>query len=152
MAKSAQRLVVVDSNLAFPANWFGRVMVGCSPRQSNSDTVKTIRPVTKKKKTKQFELSLESLNEAAECLRILAHPHRLMMIQLLLSGEKLTVGELAEKCEISQPQTSDHLRLMQRCGFLTSNRDGRSVIYVVTEPHLQNFMSCIEARFGTEVS
>ena len=103
-----------------------------------------------KRKYKRVELGMESLSEAAECLRILAHPHRLLMIQLLLTGENYTVGELAEKCDITQPQTSDHLRLMQRCGFLTSQREGRSVYYKVCEPHLVNIIECIESRFGNE--
>jgi hypothetical protein len=36
---------------------------------------------------------------------------------------------------------------MQRCGFFTSQRQGRRVFYQVAEPHLQNIMHCIEARF-----
>jgi len=42
---------------------------------------------------------------------------------------------------------SDHLRLLQRCGFLTSERDGRRVYYQVAEPHLEQLMACIEGRF-----
>jgi hypothetical protein len=42
---------------------------------------------------------------------------------------------------------SEHLRLMQRCGFFTSQRQGRKVYYQVAEPHLQDLMSCIENRF-----
>ena len=103
---------------------------------------------TKKRKRMDFD----ALNQAAECLKALAHPHRLMIVQLLLSNTQYTVGELAEECEITQPQTSEHLRLMQRCGFLKSERDGRSVYYEVCEPHLENIMSCIESRFGAASS
>jgi hypothetical protein len=39
-------------------------------------------------------LSLKALADAAECLRTLAHPHRLRMVQMMLHG-KYTVGELA---------------------------------------------------------
>ncbi|MEX0794128.1 MAG: helix-turn-helix domain-containing protein, partial [Pirellulaceae bacterium] len=46
---------------------------------------------------------------------------------------------------------SEHLRLMQRCGFLESNKDGRRVFYQVAEPHLADIMSCIEAKFGVGV-
>lgn len=90
---------------------------------------------------------LESLAEAAECLKTLAHPHRLRMVQMLLRG-RYSVGELAEACEIPSHMASEHLRLMQRCGFLTSEKDGRSVFYRVAEPHLAHIMACIEARFG----
>jgi DNA-binding transcriptional ArsR family regulator len=93
-------------------------------------------------------LKSEALIQAAECLRTLAHPHRLQMVQLLLTGEPYSVGDLAEACGISQPQTSDHLRLMQRCGFLSSQRDGRTVYYEICEPHLGKIMACIESRFG----
>lgn len=91
---------------------------------------------------------MDSLNQAAECLRTLAHPHRLRIVQLLLTGEPYSVNELADACGITQPMTSDHLRLMQRCGFLNSEKEGRSVYYTIAEPHLENIMHCIEARFG----
>lgn len=89
---------------------------------------------------------LKALAQAAECLRILAHPHRLRMIQMLLQGD-YTVGELADACELPTAMASEHLRLMQRCGFLSSEKDGRKVYYKVTEPHLRNILDCIEQRF-----
>jgi DNA-binding transcriptional ArsR family regulator len=90
---------------------------------------------------------LESLEQAAECLKTLAHPHRLRMVQMLLRG-RYTVGELAEACDIPSHMASEHLRLMQRCGFLSSKKDGRNVYYQIVELHLANLMACIEARFG----
>ena len=91
--------------------------------------------------------ALESLGEAAECLLTLAHPHRLRMVQMLLQGD-FSVGELAEACGLPSAMASEHLRLMQRCGFLTSEKDGRQVFYRVAEPHLKKILACIEERFG----
>ena len=96
-------------------------------------------------KTKKWT-DLEALGQAAECLRVLAHPHRLRMIQMLLAGV-YSVGELAESCDLPTAMASEHLRLMQRCGFLTADKDGRNVFYRVAEPHLKNIMKCIEDRF-----
>jgi DNA-binding transcriptional ArsR family regulator len=93
-------------------------------------------------------LSLEALGAAAECLKALAHPHRLRIVQMLLGG-RYTVGELADACEIPSHMASEHLRLMQRCGFLASEKEGRKAYYSVVEPHLQQIMGCIKARFGT---
>jgi DNA-binding transcriptional ArsR family regulator len=93
---------------------------------------------------------LQRLVEAAECLKILAHPVRLRMVQLLLRG-RYTVGELARDCGVADNQASEHLRLMQRCGFFSSEREGRRVYYVVAEAHLQEIMNCIEKRFFSEV-
>ncbi|MCY2967885.1 MAG: metalloregulator ArsR/SmtB family transcription factor [Planctomycetota bacterium] len=88
-------------------------------------------------KTRSRLTDLGALGQAAECLRVLAHAHRLRMIQMLLQGN-YTVGELAEACELPTAMASEHLRLMQRCGFLTSEKDGRKVYY-----------RCIEERFDS---
>ena len=90
---------------------------------------------------------LAAFEQAAECLKTLAHPHRLRIVQMLLQG-RYTVGELAEACEIPSHMASEHLRLMQRCGFLTSEKDGRKTYYRIVERHLGKIMSCVEARFG----
>lgn len=92
-------------------------------------------------------LDLAALSKAAECLKTLAHPHRLRMVQMLLQG-RYTVGELADACEIPSHMASEHLRLMQRCGFLVSEKDGRKAYYRIAEPHLAQIMACIESRFG----
>jgi DNA-binding transcriptional ArsR family regulator len=102
-------------------------------------------------RAKQRLTDLDSLAQAAECLRVLAHPHRLRMVQMLLQGDH-TVGELAEACGLPSPMASEHLRLMQRCGFLDSQKEGRKVFYRVCEPHLKEILECIERRFGSTVS
>lgn len=98
-------------------------------------------------KAKHRLTGLDALAEAAECLRLLAHPHRLRMIEMLLQG-RFTVGELADACEIPSHMASEHLRLMQRSGFLAAEKEGRFVYYTVAEPHLADIMGCVEARFG----
>ena len=94
---------------------------------------------------------IHALEQAAECLRTLAHPHRLRIVQLLLQGQ-YTVGELADACEVPSPMASEHLRLMQHCGFLTSEKEGRRVYYRVVDEHLQSLLQCIERRFGSPAS
>jgi ArsR family transcriptional regulator, zinc-responsive transcriptional repressor len=99
---------------------------------------KTIRPT-----------DLDKLRDAAECLRTLAHPVRLRMVQLMLRGE-LTVGQLAAACEIPSHMASEHLRMMQHCGLLARRPDGRRIYYQVVEPTVARLMECIESRFGGE--
>ncbi len=92
-------------------------------------------------------VDLDALAQAAECLKTLAHPHRLRIVEMLLGG-RYTVGELAEACGIPSHMASEHLRLMQRCGFLDATREGRTVYYAIIEPHLADIMGCITDRFG----
>ncbi len=94
---------------------------------------------------------VENLQHAAECLRTLAHPMRLRMVQMMLQGE-YTVGELAEACEIPSHMASEHLRMMQHCGFLSRRQDGRRTFYQVAEPAVARIMQCIESRFGSGCS
>ena len=98
------------------------------------------------KKKQNSKSNPQGFVQAAECLKALAHPARLHMVQLLLNG-RYTVGEIAAECEVPDNVASEHLRLMQRCGFFTSEREGRSVYYKVAEPHLADIMACIESRF-----
>lgn len=102
--------------------------------------------MTTTKKNRPRLTDLAALGRAAECLRVLAHPHRLRMIQMLLAGD-YTVGELAEACELPTAMASEHLRLLQRCGLLDSDKQGRRVFYRVTEPHLRSILRCVEERF-----
>lgn len=101
----------------------------------------------KAKPRKAGLIPLDALQQAAECLKTLAHPHRLRMVQMLLR-DRYTVGALAEACGIPSHMASEHLRLMLHCRLLSSRKDGRKTYYEIAEPHLQNIMACIEARFG----
>jgi ArsR family transcriptional regulator, zinc-responsive transcriptional repressor len=92
---------------------------------------------------------LDALVQAAECLKALAHPHRLRMVQMLLR-DRYTVGEIAQACCIPSHMASEHLRLMQRCGFLTSEKEGRKAYYRITDTHLAGLLACIESRFDPQ--
>ena len=92
-------------------------------------------------------MAFDDLQQAAECLKTLAHPQRLRMVEMLLK-DRYTVGDLAEACAVPSNIASGHLRLMQRCGLLTAERDGRHVYYRITDPCLKKFMGCIRERFA----
>jgi DNA-binding transcriptional ArsR family regulator len=96
-------------------------------------------------------ISYELLEKAAECFRTLAHPHRLRIIEILLTREE-SVGELAKACEIPSHMVSEHLRLLKDRGYLASERRGRNVFYKIAEPALSGIMDCIEGRFGNKQS
>jgi len=92
---------------------------------------------------------VQPFDKAADCLKLLAHAQRLRIIALLRK-EKMFVGDIAAMLGMQSHVTSEHLRLLQRCGFLSSVRQGRSVAYQIAEPHLLELLQCIESRFGKE--
>lgn len=86
------------------------------------------------------------VEEAAHCLKVLGHPQRLRIVDLVAS-ERLTVGEIAERVGISANAACEHLRLLQVCRLLSSSREGKQVFYKIEEPHLIEILKCIQARF-----
>lgn len=91
-------------------------------------------------------LSREALEKAAECLRTIAHPCRLRIIEILLNEER-SVGELAQACGIPSHMASEHLRLLKDRGLLDSRREGRRIFYWVAEPALASIMNCVGKKF-----
>jgi DNA-binding transcriptional ArsR family regulator len=90
-----------------------------------------------------------NFEQAAECLKTIAHPHRLAIIHCLQQHEKISVGEVAKHCDLQNHVTSEHLSLMKDRGFLQSQREGRIVYYSIKERALQSIMECIEKKFGS---
>jgi DNA-binding transcriptional ArsR family regulator len=87
-------------------------------------------------------LPMEALADAAACLKVLAHPVRLRIVDVLTQGD-FTVREIAGMCEAPESQVCEHLRLMQNCGLLTSDRVGRTVHYKISSPQLPALIGCV---------
>ena len=68
----------------------------------------------------------------AEVAKALAHSHRLEIIEHLAQSER-SVEALAEKVGLSIANASQHLRVMRRAGLLASRRDGKRVIYRLSD-------------------
>ncbi len=93
----------------------------------------------------QQPITDDALTEAAACLKVMAHPVRLKIVDIL-TREEPTVGELALMCDLPHHQVCEHLRLMQNCGLLTSVRSGRSVYYKIYSPRLPGLINCIRVN------
>lgn len=83
-----------------------------------------------------------TLERVADMLRVLAHPQRLRIIELLEAADH-TVGGLAAELKISQAACSQHLNRMKAQGLLRARREGREVYYQVANPHALNVLACI---------
>jgi DNA-binding transcriptional ArsR family regulator len=71
----------------------------------------------------------------AEFFRLLGHPARVRVLELLRDGE-LSVGELQAALGLDSSGTSQHLTAMRRQGLLDSRRAGTSVFYRVKDPRV----------------
>lgn len=85
--------------------------------------------------------------EAATCLKALAHPGRLAMIHFLVQHERASVGELAKQFGLDNNVASEHLSLMKAHRLLLAEREGRFVYYSIKEPLLFNIIDCITRKY-----
>lgn len=84
-----------------------------------------------------------TLEQAARCLRVLAHADRLRIVEQIELRRKVRVSDLAEAVGLHQAAVSQHLSLMRSHGLVSPVRDGREVFYAITNPHVKNVLNCI---------
>lgn len=72
---------------------------------------------------------------AAELFALMSTPVRLRIVRELLEGEK-NVSQLIDSVGASQPNLSQHLATLYRCGLLSRRRDGVHVLYRIAGDRL----------------
>lgn len=77
--------------------------------------------------------SVQFLEDATETLRAIAHPIRLIIIELLYHQEAMTVTEIYEALGIEQAVASHHLRILKDKDVLTVRRDGKNSYYALAK-------------------
>jgi ArsR family transcriptional regulator len=77
----------------------------------------------------------ELLAAAAGTLRMLAEPTRLHLLWQLSQGPK-TVTELTAAAGVSRTVVSQHLAKLRFSGLVDNRKDGRHVIYSLSDGHL----------------
>jgi DNA-binding transcriptional ArsR family regulator len=69
----------------------------------------------------------------ADFFRVLKHPVRVRILQLLRGGER-SVGELRDELELESSGTSQHLAALRAQGFVAGRKEGTTVYYRVKDP------------------
>jgi DNA-binding transcriptional ArsR family regulator len=71
----------------------------------------------------------------ASVFAALSNPSRHELMHVLCKGPR-TPSELADTLEISRPNVSQHLALLQREGLVRRSRLGRQVLWEIVDPRL----------------
>jgi len=69
----------------------------------------------------------------ADLFRVLGHPVRVRVLQLLRAGE-LSVGALQNALDLDSSSTSQHLTALRKQGLVASRKEGTSVFYRIKDP------------------
>lgn len=82
------------------------------------------------------------LEEYALVARALSAPARLMLLEQIAQGER-GVEALADKTGLTIANASQHLQQLRRAGLVTSRRDGKSVIYRLSDAKTLRLMDLL---------
>jgi len=79
----------------------------------------------------------------AEMLKIIAHPCRLRIIELLKKGE-MRVTQVQEQVRCKQSVTSQHLIKMKNKGILKVRRNGNAMFYSIANFDVLRVLKCLK--------
>ncbi|MGF1563527.1 MAG: ArsR/SmtB family transcription factor [Geminicoccaceae bacterium] len=71
--------------------------------------------------------------------RLMSDPSRLK-ITLSCLNEPVSVGDMAQRLNLSPSLVSHHLRLLRAARLLQAERQGRQVFYSVTDEHVRRML------------
>mgnify|MGYP006270614471 CR=1 FL=1 len=85
-------------------------------------------------------------HRAAAFLKALSHEARLLILCHLVEGDK-TVTELVSLMSLRQAAVSQHLARLRADGLVTARRDGKSVVYTITDDRALRLVGLLHELF-----
>jgi DNA-binding transcriptional ArsR family regulator len=79
-----------------------------------------------------------------EICKALAHPLRMAVVNCLKEKE-MAAADLIADLEISKVNLSKHIALLVHAGIVESRRDGRQILYRLTDPEIQEACSIMSS-------
>ena len=87
--------------------------------------------------------SFQVLDKSAEILRVIAHPIRLAIIELLLKKGELSVTDIYQKLDIEQSVISYHLKNLRMVYVVVSKRKGTKIFYSIKNQDIDKIFKLI---------
>lgn len=84
--------------------------------------------------------------EAAELLKVMAHPERLMVICQLTQGE-LGAGALQSGSALSQSAFSQHLTVLRKHKLIKARKESQQVFYSLADPRVETLIKSLHSVF-----
>ena len=87
----------------------------------------------------------------AEFFKTLSHPVRIRVLELLSERER-SVGEMLPFLGIEASHLSQQLAVLRRAGLVATRREGSTVYYSLTTPHLSELLAVAQLSLTTVLS
>jgi DNA-binding transcriptional ArsR family regulator len=85
-------------------------------------------------------------DKAAELLRSLSHPQRLLVL-CALGGQEKSVAQLREELGIEQVPMSQQLMRLRADGLVEARREGTTVYYSIVRPEVRAVVQALHDAF-----
>jgi ArsR family transcriptional regulator len=76
----------------------------------------------------------------AEFFKVLGHPVRIRVLELLVGGER-SVSALLEDVDVAQSYLSQQLGVLRRSGFVVTRREGPNVLYALADQRIVELLA-----------
>ena len=97
-------------------------------------------------KTPQF-LPVEFVEIIADAIRILGHPLRIRIVEVLDLYGETQVNKIVDLLGCSQSVASQHLNKMRRAGLIAARREGSEVFYQLADEHPCTIVQCMREKY-----
>jgi DNA-binding transcriptional ArsR family regulator len=82
--------------------------------------------------------------EAAEFLKLLANPQRLLILCQLVVEQEMSVGRLEEAVGLSQSALSQHLAKLRDEGLVATRREAQTIHYRIADRNVQRVLALLK--------
>jgi DNA-binding transcriptional ArsR family regulator len=82
--------------------------------------------------------------EAAEFLKLLANPQRLLILCQLVVEQEMSVGRLEEAVGLSQSALSQHLAKLRDEGLVATRREAQTIHYRIADKNVQRVLALLK--------
>jgi DNA-binding transcriptional ArsR family regulator len=104
------------------------------------------------RKPKKSDLDIDEMMKnaaaASDFLKALSHEARLVILCLLIDGEK-SVTEIEQILNLRQPAVSQQLARLRADDLVETRRDGKNIYYSVARPEVRQVIEALHAAFCT---
>ena len=98
-----------------------------------------------------YKQLVDNADIVAEFLSAIGNGKRLAIMCHLLNGE-MSVGEIAEKVELSQSALSQHLAKLRSLGLVQTRRDRQMIYYSCNSTRVRQVLMTLDGLFGARAA
>jgi len=96
---------------------------------------------------------INSIESSVGFLKALADVNRMKIMSMLLKNESnLCVADISSKLNITQPATSQHIKILKYANLITSTKEGNRVFYRIDKEKLKFYKDEFDALFNYGMS